>query len=210
MAFAILAASGLLFTAFKKSEPVPVKKQENPARATTKWTVDKSHSNVRFTVTHMVVSEMEGSFRGFDGSMEHTKADFSDAKIVWTIDVNSINTDNENRDKHLKNEDFFAAEKYPQIKFQSTAFKPLGDNKYKLEGNLTVRDVTKPVVFDVTYGGTLKTQRGNKAGFKAKTVIDRFEYGLKWSRMTEAGGLTVGKDVSISVNIELDEVKAAQ
>lgn len=173
----------------------------------TKWGVDKSHSNVKFTVTHYAVSEVEGTFKIFDGTMEHTKADFSDAKINFTVDINSINTDSERRDGHLKGDDFFNAEKYPQMKFVSTSMKPLGNNKFQLSGNLTIRDVTKPVVFDVSYGGTINAGQGRKSGFKAKATIDRFNYNLKWDRAIEAGGLVVGKDVDIQINLELNEVK---
>lgn len=173
-----------------------------------KWAVDKSHSNVKFTVTHMTVSEVDGSFKVFEGSMEHTKADFSDAKVSFTIDVNSINTDNTNRDEHLKGDDFFSAAQYPQIRFVGTSMKPLGGNKYQLSGNMTVKDVTKPVTWEVTHGGVVNTQRGRKAGFKAKTTINRFDYNLKWNRAVEAGGLVVGENVDIVVNIELNEVKS--
>jgi polyisoprenoid-binding protein YceI len=173
-----------------------------------RWAVDKSHSNVKFTVTHMTVSEVDGSFKVFDGSMEHTKADFSDAKVTFTIDVNSINTDNQNRDDHLRGDDFFSVAQYPQIKFVGTSMKPVGGNKYQLTGNMTVRDVTKPVTWEVTYGGVVNTQRGKKAGFKAKTTINRFDYNLKWNRAVEAGGLVVGENVDIVVNIELNEVKS--
>ena len=175
--------------------------------AQTKWKLDKNHSNVRFTVTHMTVSEVEGTFKIWDGNVENTKPDFSDAKIAFTIDVNSVNTENENRDKHLKSDDFFNAEKFPVIKFESTSMKPLGNNKYKLEGNLTMRDVTKPISFDVTYGGSITGSRGTKAGFKAVATVDRLAYGLKWDKATEAGGLVVGKDVEISVKVEMDQVK---
>lgn len=171
----------------------------------TKWTVDKGHSNVKFTVQHMVVSEMEGSFKTFDGYVESSKADFSDAKIAFTVEVASIYTDNDRRDGHLKSDDFFNAEKFPQMKFESTSFKPLGNNKYELKGNLTIRDVTKPVTFQVTHGGVLNTSRGAKAGFKATTTIDRFNYNLKWDRATETGGLVVGKEVTIVLNLELDK-----
>lgn len=177
------------------------------AMAQTKWTVDKLHSNVKFSVQHMVVSEMEGSFKMFDGTMEHSKADFSDAKINFTVDVASVNTDNERRDGHLKADDFFNAEKYPKMTFVSTSVKPAGQGKYKIAGNLTIRDVTKPVVFDVTHGGVLKTQKGSKAGFKARTTINRFDYNLKWDRATETGGLVVGKEVEIVVNVEMDSVQ---
>lgn len=173
----------------------------------TKWTLDKGHSNVKFTVTHMVVSEVDGSFKNFDGTVEHTKPDYSDAVVTFTVDVNSVDTDNENRDKHLKSDDFFNAEQFPQMKFQSTSFKPLGGNKYQLDGNLTIRDITKPVSFDVTYGGAINTQRGAKVGFRAKTTINRFDYNLKWDRATEAGGLVVAKDVVITINAQFNEVK---
>ncbi len=173
----------------------------------TKWTVDKSHSNVKFTVTHMTVSEVEGTFKIFEGNVEHTKPDFSDATISFQVDINSINTENENRDKHLKSEDFFNATQFPTMKFSSTSFKPLGNNKYQLSGNLTIRDITKPVVFDVSYGGTVNAGKGRKSGFKAKTTINRFDYNLKWDRATEAGGLVVGKDVDIQINLEMNEVK---
>lgn len=170
-----------------------------------KWSVDKAHSSVKFSVTHLVVSEVEGSFKLFDGSMENTKGDFSDAKIDFTVDVNSLNTDNEMRDKHLKGDDFFNAEKFPAMKFQSTSFKSAGGNKYKLAGNLTIRDITKPVVFDVTFGGTAVNMGKTKAGFKAKTSINRFDYNLKWNKATEAGGLVVSNEVDLTVNVELNK-----
>lgn len=179
------------------------------ASAQTKWTVDKGHSNVKFSVTHMVVSEMEGTFKVFDGTMEHTKPDFSDAKVNFSIDVASVNTDNERRDGHLKSDDFFNVEKFPKMTFVSTSVKPLGGNKYQMAGNLTIRDVTKPVVFDVTHGGVLNTSRGAKAGFKATTKINRFDYNLKWDRATETGGLVVDKEVTIQVNVEMDKVMPA-
>lgn len=172
-----------------------------------KWTLDKGHSNVKFTVTHMVVSEVDGSFKNFDGTIEGTKPDFSDAVVNFTVDVSSVNTDNENRDKHLKGDDFFNAEQFPQMKFQSTSFKPQGGNKYQLNGNLTIRDVTKPVVFDVTYGGSVNTPRGAKVGFKATTKINRFDYNLKWDRATEAGSLVVAKEVGVTINAQFNEVK---
>lgn len=213
LASTAIGALSLSIMAFRpaSTEPAPAKSKartaENAAPRFAKWTLDKTHSNVKFTVTHMVVSDVDGSFKLFDGSMEHTKPDFSDAKIAFTVDVNSVDTDNENRDKHLKGDDFFNAEKFPTMKFESTSFTPQGGNKYKLDGNLTIRDVTKPVSFDVTYGGSIAGQRGSKAGFKAKTTINRFDYNLKWDRATETGGLVVAKEVVITVNAQLNEVK---
>ena len=206
----LLAAAAVIAFKPAKESNNPPESNSNTVQLTqvpTKWKLDKGHSNVRFTVTHMVVSEVDGAFKIYDGSLEHTKADFSDAKVAFSVDVASVNTDNERRDGHLKGDDFFSADKFPQMKFESTSWKPLGNNKYKVDGNLTIRDVTKPVSFDVTYGGTITTAQGAKAGFKAKTTINRFDYNLKWDRATEAGGLVVGKDVEVTINTEFNQVK---
>ena len=205
---AALAVTGLAILAFKPasdngSHVSGVSRYSAPIQGATKWSVDKAHTNVIFSVSHLVVSDVQGSFKSFDGSMESAKADFTDAKILFTVDVNSIYTDNDRRDGHLKSDDFFNAEKFPQIKFVSTSFNKTGDNKYKLAGNLTIRDVTKPVTFDVTYGGTVNAMGGTHIGFKAKSTINRFDYNLKWNAATEAGNLVVGKDVDITINLDL-------
>ena len=173
------------------------------AAAQGKWIIDNAHSNVNFTVTHLVISEVEGHFKSFTGTLESSKPDFTDAKIDFTVDVSSINTDNDMRDKHLKSDDFFNEEKYPKMTFKSSSFKKISDKKYELTGDLTIRDVTKKVKFDVTYGGTVKDGYGNtKAGFKASTTINRFDYHLKWNSVTEAGGVVVGPDVEIQLNLQ--------
>jgi len=178
------------------------------SKAQSKWNVDGAHSNVKFAVPHLVISEVEGGFKSFNGTITAAKPDFSDAAIDFTIDVNSIDTDNEMRDKHLKSDDFFNAEQFPQMKFKSKSFKKKSGNNYVLDGLLTIRDVTKPVKFNVVYGGTAKDGYGNtKAGFKATTTIDRFAYNLKWNSLTEAGGATVGKDVALKLNLEFAQAK---
>jgi len=198
--FSVIVSAALL-TAFapnssNSSNPVyPVVQAGN-------WAVDKAHTNVKFSVSHLVISDVDGTFKSFDGNMDASKPDFSDAKINFTVEVASINTDNDQRDNHLKSDDFLNAAKYPQMKFVSTSFTPQGDNKYKLVGNLTIRDITKPVTFDVKYGGTASAFGGTHAGFKATTKIDRFDYNLKWSKATEAGGLVAGKDVEITINVD--------
>ena len=203
---AAIVFSSSAFTPLKHKDLSGEEKNEKTIKdAPAKWSIDKAHSNVKFTVTHLVVSEVEGSFKIFDGSLEASKADYSDAKINFTVDVNSVNTDNDMRDKHLKSEDFFAADKFPAMKFESTSFTPAGGSNYKLAGNLTIKDVTKPVVFDVNYGGTANAMGKTKAGFKAKTSINRFDYNLKWDKATEAGGLVVSKDVELVVNVELNK-----
>ncbi len=202
----VLAAAMLLMSSFTpvRDGGKPNANKTAPVQAVT-WTIDKYHTDVRFSVSHLVVSDVDGRFKSFDGGMTSAKPDFSDAAINFTVDVNSINTDNENRDKHLQSDDFFNAAKFPQIKFVSKSFQSLGSSKYKLTGDLTIRDVTKPVTFDVTYGGTVTSASmgGTYAGFKAKTTINRFDYNLKWDKTTEAGGLVVGKDVEITLNISM-------
>jgi polyisoprenoid-binding protein YceI len=172
------------------------------------WSVDIVHSSVTFNVTHLSISEVEGTFKVYSGTIQSSANDFADAAIEFSIDVNSINTDNGMRDKHLKSDDFFNAEKYPQMSLKSTAWKKIEGKNYLLEGELTIRDVTKPVKFNVVYGGTVKDGRGNmKAGFKATAVINRFDYNLKWNAVTEAGGVTVGKDVTVTLNLQFAQKK---
>jgi polyisoprenoid-binding protein YceI len=176
--------------------------------AQSRWSVDPVHSNVKFAVSHLVISEVDGSFKSFTGSIASKSSDFTGSDIQFSMDVNSINTDNDMRDKHLKSDDFFNAEKYPKMTFQSTSFRKISGNKYQLLGKLTIRDVTKPVTFDVTFGGTAKDGYGNtKAGFRATTTINRLEYGLKWNSLTEAGGAVVGSDVTINLNLEFAQAK---
>jgi polyisoprenoid-binding protein YceI len=173
------------------------------------WNLDKSHSAVKFGVKHLVVSETEGAFKLFAGTVKSKDDTFADAQIEFTVDVASINSDDEKRDGHLKSDDFFNVEKFPQMKFVSKSFKKAGKGKYKLIGDLTIRDITKTVVFDVDFGGVAKDPWGNtKAGFKASTTINRFDYNLKWNTMLEAGGAVVGKEVKIVANIELAKAKA--
>lgn len=172
-----------------------------------KWTTDPAHSNVRFTVTHMMIAEVEGKFNSFNGTMTSSKPDFTDAQIEFTADANSISTDNEMRDNHLKSQDFLAADSFPQIKFKSTSIKKISDKKYILEGNLTMRGVTRPVKFDVTHGGIANDGYGNtKAGFKAVTTINRLDYHLSWNKMVEAGAV-VSPEVHVTVNAEFAKAK---
>ncbi|KAB2847053.1 MAG: polyisoprenoid-binding protein [Melioribacteraceae bacterium] len=176
--------------------------------AQTKWTFDKSHSSVGFSVTHLIISEVEGNFKNFDGTVETNGDDFIGAKVEFTVDTKSIDTDNEQRDNHLRSDDFFNAEKFPQMIFKSKSFKKAGDKKYKLIGELTIRDITKEVTLDVKHNGTVKDPWGNtKAGFKITGEINRFDYGLKWNALMEAGGAVVGESVNLEINIQLAKAK---
>ncbi|MBN8703192.1 MAG: YceI family protein [Bacteroidetes bacterium] len=174
---------------------------------TTTWAIDPSHTKVGFSVTHMMVAETEGKFKMYDGKVTSSKEDFTDAQIEFSIDVASINTDDEKRDGHLKSPDFFDVEKFPKMKFKSKSFKKVADKKYKLSGELTIKDVTKAVEFDVIYNGTAQNPwtKAIVAGFKLDGTINRVDYGLKWNAALEAGGVIVGENVKIKCDVELNK-----
>ncbi len=172
--------------------------------AQTTWVVDPSHSKVNFTVDHLVISEVDGTFKSFDGKIITSKDDFADAKISFTIDVKSINTDSDKRDNHLRSEDFFYVEKHPKITFESTVFTKIDESHYALKGNLTMRGVTKLVEFNVKYGGQAEDGYGNtKAGFVAKGNVNRMDFGIAWNAKTKQGGWTVGEEVALVIKLEM-------
>jgi polyisoprenoid-binding protein YceI len=171
---------------------------------TTKWAVDPLHSEVQFKVRHLVISTVTGAFKKFDGEVTTTGDDFENADIRFTMDVNSIDTNQHQRDEHLKGDDFFNAEVYPDISFQSTSFTKAKGEDYKLAGNLTMKGVTKPVQLDVEYGGSEKDNYGNtKHGFEVTGKINRKEFGLTYNALTETGGLALGEDIKLAANIQL-------
>lgn len=148
--------------------------------AQTKWNVDKAHAKVGFTVTHMMISDVDGNFKGFDASITSSKPDFSDAVFDLTVDAASINTDNDMRDNDLKSDHFFDVSKYPKITFKSTAISKVDDKTYKLTGDLTMHGITKPIVLDLTLKGIGQNMRSHKpvAGFKVSGTIDRTDFGV--------------------------------
>jgi polyisoprenoid-binding protein YceI len=164
------------------------------------WSLDKSHSKLGFGITHLMVSSVEGSFKSFDAKIVSSKEDFSDAVVELTADVNSIDTDNEQRDNHLKNPDYFDAAKYPALTFKSKSFKKVADKKYKVAGDLTLHGVTKPVELEVTLNGTAVHPYNKKtiAGFKATGVLKRSDFAIAPS--TPAAALS--DEVSITANAE--------
>lgn len=173
------------------------------AFAQTTWTLDKAHTKIGFVVTHMVVSEVEGNFKDFEGSIVSKAADFNGAEIKFTAQTASIDTDNDRRNEHLKSPDFFDAAKNPTVTFAGTLVKDGG--KYKLKGDLMMHGVTKPVEFDVTYGGSIETGRGTKAGFKLSGKINRRDFGLNWDNKVPTGELVVADMVEIVCKIEADK-----
>ena len=175
--------------------------------AQTKWSFDTSHSTVRFAVDHMVISEVEGQFTSYEGTVETTKADFSDAKINFKININSIDTDDIKRDNHLKSEDFFNVEKFPNMTFQSTSIEVIKGGNYILKGDLTIQGVTKEIALKMSYGGTVKDPWGNtKAGIKVTGKINRTDFNLKYNSVMETGGLMIGEEVSITCKVELMKI----
>jgi polyisoprenoid-binding protein YceI len=179
------------------------------AFAQTNWKIDNSHSKLGFSITHMMVSETEGRFKIYEGTVSSkTDMDFTDAKIDFAVDVNSINTDDEKRDGHLKSPDFFDAAKYPKISFKSTAMKPAKiKTAYALEGDLTMHGVTKKVKF-VAVGApkTVKDPYGNtKYAFRVQGNVPRKDFGLTYNSALEAGGVALGEDVKVDIIIELNK-----
>lgn len=169
----------------------------------TTWNLDTSHSEIQFKVRHMMITNVTGHFEKFNATVETEGDDFSTAKIHFTADVDSISTKNEQRDGHLKSEDFFDAANHPQLIFEGTKLEKISDEDYKLHGNLTIRNTTKPITLDVEYGGTVKDPWGmTRAGFSVEGKINRKEYGLHWSAVTEAGGLVVSDDVKLIATVE--------
>jgi polyisoprenoid-binding protein YceI len=172
------------------------------------WKLDKAHSQVKFSVTHMVISEVTGVFKDFDVNFVSASDDFTDATIEAVIKSASIDTGNENRDNHVRSDAFLNAEKFPEMKFKSTKVEKQGENNYKITGDLTIRDVTKSVVLETKYKGRINDMRGNPVvAFKATTTVDRFEFGTTWDKVLEGGGLVAGKDVEITLLMEFRKQK---
>ncbi len=168
------------------------------------WIIDTNHSEVGFKVKHLVISTVSGKFTRFEGTVQADKADFSDAKIEFTAEIDSISTGNEQRDEHLRSADFFDAASSPQLHFVSTGLVPKGGSDYELKGNLTLRSTTHPVALAVEFGGIQNDFYGNTvAGFELTGKINRKDFGLAWSAVTEAGGVVVSDEVKLVINVEL-------
>lgn len=170
-----------------------------------KWTVDQAHSSIGFEVKHMMVSKVKGTFESYTADVEAADlTDLTTAAIAFKFDIASINTRNTDRDNHLKSADFFNADAFPAITFKSTHITKDGDD-YQVTGDLTIKDVTKPVTFDVEFGGKGTNPWGQEVyGFEAETKIDREAFNLTWNAALETGGVLVGKDVKIKVELELN------
>lgn len=168
------------------------------------WTLDNMHSSVTFKVRHLVISSVTGHFKTFEGTVESGKDDFTDARINFSADISSIDTGVEQRDNHLKSPDFFDAASHPKLNFVSTGLEKKSDGEYRIKGDLTIRGVTKPLVLDAEFGGIQNDMYGRTvAGFEMTGKIDRQEFGLHWSAVTEAGSIVAGNEVKIIISAEL-------
>jgi polyisoprenoid-binding protein YceI len=169
----------------------------------TKWVLDPTHSELQFKIKHLMISTVTGQFNQFKGTVETKDDNFTTAEVHFEAEVNSISTNNEQRDGHLKAGDFFDAEKYPNLVFEGIRMEKTGEDEYKLYGTLTIKGVSKKLVLDVEFGGITKDPWGNtRTGFSVTGKINRQDYGISFGAVSETGGLLLGDDVKINANVQ--------
>ena len=169
----------------------------------TKWLLDPAHSELTFKIKHLLISKVSGAFRNFSATVETEGTDFSTAKIDLTAEVNSISTNNEQRDTHLRSADFFEVERFPQLKFTSTSIEQTGDDSFSLYGNLTIKGITKPVKLNMEFNGVVNDPYGQeKAGFFVSGKINRSDWGINLNVALESGGLMLGEEVRIQSEVQ--------
>src|SRR5215831_9053878 len=179
--------------------------------STTKWVMDPTHSELQFKIKHLMISTVSGQFSKFNATVETEGDDFTKSKVDFTADVDSVSTNNVQRDAHLKNTDFFDAANHPQVKFRSEKLEKISDDEYKLHGALTMKGVSKPVTLDVEFGGTTIDPWGNtRAGFTVTGKINRQDFGVNFSAITETGGLLLGDEVKINASVQFVKQAVAE
>jgi len=178
---------------------------------TTNWNLDAAHSGINFSIRHMVFSKVRGRFGKYAGTINLDEGDLTRSVVEATIDASSIDTGTPQRDAHLRSPDFFDVDKFPELRFRSQRIEKIADARYRVSGELTIRDVTREVSLDVEYGGRAKDPWGNeRIGFVAKASLDRKDFGLKWNQLLEAGGVLVGERVDIELELQAVRAAAAQ
>jgi polyisoprenoid-binding protein YceI len=176
----------------------------SPAPVLTTWKIDPAHTHVEFAVRHLMITTVKGRFADVSGTLRSHEEDLTTAELDVTIGTASIDTRESQRDTHLRSADFFDVEQFPAIRFRSTRVEPVSGDRYRLVGDLTIRDVTREVVLDTTAEGRGKDPwGGERAGFSATTRINRSAFGLTWNQLLEAGGVAVGDEIKISIDVEL-------
>lgn len=167
------------------------------------WSLDAAHSEVKFSVRHLAISRVTGHFRSFTADVQMDPNDVTTLQTSATVDIQSVDTGNSDRDDHLRSPDFFHAEEHPEMTFTSTEITNVDGNTFEMKGDLTIKGITKPVVFDTELIGTAVGPQGKpRAAFTATTTINRKEFGLTWNKLTEAGGVIVGEDVEITLDVQ--------
>ena len=170
------------------------------------WAIDPMHSEVLFKIRHLVISTVTGSFKKFEGKFVTEGDNFSNTKVNFKIDVKSIDTGQPARDEHLRNEDFFESKSFPEINFESTSFTKIDNENYIMEGNLTMKGITKPVELNAEYGGSEDNGHGVlKHGFAITGTINRMDFGMTWNKLTDTGGLGLGEKIKLEANIQVAE-----
>ena len=175
------------------------------------WQIDSAHSSIHFAVRHLVIAKVRGQFSRWTGALEVPEGDFDRAKARVTIDASSIDTGVADRDAHLRSADFLDVETHPELTFESRRVEAVGDDRLRLVGELTLRGVTREVALDVESSGIARDPWGNvRAGFSARTAIDRKDFGLTWTQALEAGGVVVGDTVEIHIEVQAVRQSEAQ
>jgi polyisoprenoid-binding protein YceI len=179
--------------------------------AMTNWNIDKAHSGINFSIRHMVVSKVRGRFAKYTGTVKLDENDLTKSVVEANIDAASIDTGTPERDDHLRSPDFFDVDQFPELRFRSTRIERIEDARYRVVGELTIRNVTHEIALDVEYGGRAKDPWGNeRMGFLAKASLDRKDFGLKWNQVLEAGGVLVGDRVEIELEVQAVKAEAAR
>jgi polyisoprenoid-binding protein YceI len=174
------------------------------------WTLDPTHSSVDFTIRHMVVANVRGRFTRWTADLQLDDADLTRSSLAVSVDTPSIDTNNQDRDAHLRAPDFFDVATFPTMTFRSTRIERAGQDRYRVTGELTIRDVTREVVLEAELNGTIKGMEGEqRRGFSARTSIDRRQFGLTWNMLLEAGGVVVGESVDIAIELAATAAAAA-
>ena len=178
---------------------------------TTKWVLDTTHSEVQFKIKHLLISTVTGQFNKFEGTIETEEDDFTTAKAHFAADVNSISTNNEQRDAHLKSGDFFDAENYPQLTFEAEKTEKVDDENYRIYGTFTLRGISKKIILNGEFGGSIQDPWGNtRVGFSVNGKINRKDFGVNFGLVTETGGVALANEVKILVNAQFVKQKVEE
>ncbi|NGF55374.1 YceI family protein [Parapedobacter sp. SGR-10] len=168
------------------------------------WAIDPTHSEIGFKVKHMMFTNVSGKFNAFEATIENEDDQFDTSVVSFSAEVNSVDTNNADRDNHLRSADFFDVEQFPKISFKSTEIKKINEGQFKVSGDLTIKDVTQNVTLDAEYSGLMKDPWGNtKAGVSLNGKINRKEFGLTWNAALETGGVLVGEDIKLAAEVQL-------